>query len=329
MKSANKLIIVLITFLALATSAHAQSPREQLNQMAQQLQKTPNDNALREKIIKLSTSIKPAPAIPENAREPFVMGATVLKKASDPAGASKAVDLFTQALTIAPWFADAYYNRAMAREAAGQYEPAIGDLKLYLGFKLTDAERREAQDKIYSLKADAQLASTKKAEQDKIASAEAAKRDVITKIKNAVGNRTYEASVVSYNSDPRDIWSGVSQNELFGGGQYYVSSAVRHLRWKFFDDRVELWGRWGAHEDGAEYLECVGEPWGQDITSMRWFDGQMSDGTKSDIWREKRVWGHFDSSNGYFFLTKNGTKPFNDSEGDPNKRYIIERYKPL
>jgi len=160
MKITSQLFVAVFTLLALAASAHAQTPREQLNQMVQQLQKTPNDNALREKIIKLATSIKPAPAIPEEAREPFVMGATVLKKSGDPSGASKAVDLFTQALNIAPWYADAYYNRAMARQAAGQFEPAIDDLKLYLGFKLTDAERREAQDKIYSFKADAQLAST-------------------------------------------------------------------------------------------------------------------------------------------------------------------------
>ena len=176
MKTANKLIIFLITFLALATSAYALSPREELKQMVEQLQKTPNDNALRERIIKLAISIKPTPAIPEEAREPFVMGATVLKKASDVAGVSKAVDLFTQALNAAPWFADAYYNRAIAREAAGQFEPAIDDLKLYLEFKLTDVERREAQDKIYELKASAQLASAKKAEEVKAAAAAAAER---------------------------------------------------------------------------------------------------------------------------------------------------------
>ena len=174
MKTTSQLFIVVFTFLALAANADAQSPREQLQQMVEQLQKTPTDNALREKIIKLVQTLKPAPAISEEAREPFVMGATVLKKASDPAGASKAVDLFTQALTIAPWFAEAYYNRALARETAGLFEPAIDDLKLYLEFKLTDAERREAQDKIYSLKADAQLATAKKIEEAKAAAAKAA-----------------------------------------------------------------------------------------------------------------------------------------------------------
>jgi len=176
MKITVKLIIVAFALLALVASSNAQSPHEELQQMVEQLQKTPNDNALRTQIIKLAEGIKPVPAIPEEAREPFVMGATVLKRASDPVGASKAVDLFTQALTIAPWFADAYYNRAVAREAAGQFEPAIDDLKLYLEFKLTDAERREAQDKIYALKADAQLASAKKAVEVKAAAAAAAER---------------------------------------------------------------------------------------------------------------------------------------------------------
>jgi tetratricopeptide (TPR) repeat protein len=189
MKTTSKLIIFIFALLALTTSANAQTPREELQQMVEQLQTSPNDNALREKIIKLAISIKPAPAIPEEAREPFVMGATMLKKASDPAGASKAVDLFTQALNIAPWFADAYYNRAIAREAAGQYEPAIDDLKHYLGFKLTDSERREAQDKIYALKAEVQLASAKRVEEVKAATAERAKPDFSGRWGNDQSNR--------------------------------------------------------------------------------------------------------------------------------------------
>lgn len=69
MKTTSKLIIFILTFLVPATSTHAQSPREQLNQMAQQLQMTPGDNALREKTIKLATRIKPVPAIPEEEKQ--------------------------------------------------------------------------------------------------------------------------------------------------------------------------------------------------------------------------------------------------------------------
>jgi tetratricopeptide (TPR) repeat protein len=228
MSSTSKLFLYALTFLFLATSAYAQSPREQLQLLVEQLRANPNDNALRGRIIKQAQEITPAPAIPEEAREPFIMGTTVLKKASGPAGASKAVELFTQALTVAPWFADAYYNRSLAHETAGQFESAIDDLKLYLAFTLTDAERREAQDKIYSLKADAQLDATKKAEQSKIARAEEdkrqaqqAKRDVITQIKNAVGSRSYKSSTLSYSDQGEKVWGGVTQHELLSG-KYYL-----------------------------------------------------------------------------------------------------------
>jgi tetratricopeptide (TPR) repeat protein len=245
MRAISKLIIFVFTFLTLAASAYAQSPREELQHMVEQLQETPNDSALRKQVIQLAATLKPTPAIPEEAREPFVMGATVLKKAGDPAGVSKAVDLFTQALNVAPWFADAYYNRAIARETAGQFEPAMDDLKLYLEFNLSDAERREAQDKIYAFKADAQLASAKKAEQDKIAGAEEAKRqaqqakrDVITQIKNAVANRNYNNAVLSYSNDSRRMYDGVNQYELFGGGKYWLFGSYDYYIyfWKFFDE---------------------------------------------------------------------------------------------
>jgi hypothetical protein len=322
MKPTRKLIIFIFTFLALAASAYAQSPREELQQMVEQLRKAPNDPALRKQIIKLAQVIKPAPAIPEEAREPFVMGAAVLKRANDPAGAGKAVDLFTQALTVAPWFADAYYNRAIAREAAGQFEPAMDDLKLYLEFNLSDAERREAQDKIYALKADAQLASARKAEQDKIASAERdkaraqqAKRDVITQIKNLVGN----ASTVHAISYLKNSWTGgVNQRELFGDEMYYIFSMGSPRSWKFFDERVELWSRF---DNGIERKEYVGESHGDKITDMHW------------IWagaNEHRIWGYLDPNNGNLFLADvTAERPLNDAEFDPNRRYIYWLFKPM
>lgn len=329
MTSTRKLVF--LTFLALAASAYAQSPREQLKQMTQQLQKTPGDNVLREKIIKLATNIKPAPAIPEEAREPFVMGATVLKKTNDSAGVSKAVDLFTHAINLAPWFADAYYNRAMAHQSAGQYESAIDDLKLYLAFKLTDAERREAQDKIYALKADAQLASARKAEQDKIASAEEAKRqiqqakrDVITQIKSAVGNRNYNSSFLSH--DENSAWAGVNENELYGRGEktgqfyFYLYGNYDYYIyfWKFFDERVEVWV---TSNNGSQYCEVRGESWGPKITDMHWFNGCSPDSYK-------QMWGEFDLQSRQLYTAGVNGRPINDAEFDRNRRYSYTRYSP-
>lgn len=172
MRPIRKSLVLVFTTLALGSNVtipgHAQAAREELQQFSAQLQKTPSDSALREKVIKLAETLKPPPAIPEEARKPFVMGAALLKKASGPADAAKAAEWFTTAIEIAPWFADAYYNRAVARETAGQFSEAMDNLKTYLLFKLPAQERREVQDKIYALEVDAQLAATKKVEEEKV-----------------------------------------------------------------------------------------------------------------------------------------------------------------
>ncbi len=47
LKTIGKLIILILSLMALALSAYAQSPREQLQAMVEQLQKKPSDSALR------------------------------------------------------------------------------------------------------------------------------------------------------------------------------------------------------------------------------------------------------------------------------------------
>ena len=128
MKSTGKLTIFVITFLALATTAHAQSPREQLNQMVQQLQKNPGDNALREKIIKLGAKIRPA--ISAEAERRMVRGSVAFKGATSAAGYQDAAKEFEQATLAAPWYGDAYFNLGVAQDKAGNHEAALRSLKL-------------------------------------------------------------------------------------------------------------------------------------------------------------------------------------------------------
>lgn len=62
----------LIHFLALVTtlaSAQETNSSEQLTQWVGQLQKSPTDRALREKIIKLALELQPAPAVPPATRK--------------------------------------------------------------------------------------------------------------------------------------------------------------------------------------------------------------------------------------------------------------------
>ena len=182
MKLTMKLWFFFFGVLMLGSVAYAQSPREQLKQMVEQLQKTPKDNALREKIIKLATSIKPAPAIPEEARRHFVKAVTLQKEAKDIKGYEPAIAAYNQALLIAPWWPEAYFNLSVALESSGRFDEATSSLKLYIATGPNTADTRAAQDKIYALEA-------KKESAQKIAKAEQAKPDFSGRWGNDHSNR--------------------------------------------------------------------------------------------------------------------------------------------
>src|SRR5580658_6182063 len=114
------LVMILIGFLALSLTAQEQSAREQFNQLVQKLQSSPNDNGLREQIIKLARDLKPAPAIPEEARRSAVKGTVFKESATDRAGQMLAVAAFKEAVRIAPWWGEIYNDLAKVQELAGQ-----------------------------------------------------------------------------------------------------------------------------------------------------------------------------------------------------------------
>ncbi len=58
------LFLLAIVFLPLFSQVQAATPQQTLNQYISDLQKNPDDYALREKIIKHVQTMKPAPAIP-------------------------------------------------------------------------------------------------------------------------------------------------------------------------------------------------------------------------------------------------------------------------
>jgi tetratricopeptide (TPR) repeat protein len=99
-----------------------------------------------------------SPTIPEEARRHFVMGEMIFKEAKNADAFSLAAAEFTEAARLAPQWPDARYDLALAKEAAGDYSGAMADLKLYQQFKLTDAEARTVQDKIYAIEAKQKMA---------------------------------------------------------------------------------------------------------------------------------------------------------------------------
>lgn len=99
--------------------------RDILRQHLADLQKSPGDRALREKIIVLASGLTPPPAVPAEAKRPFFKAATFFKEAKDNAGFDLAIKSYKEALLLAPWWAEANYNLAQAQESAPIRGPLV------------------------------------------------------------------------------------------------------------------------------------------------------------------------------------------------------------
>ncbi len=179
MKQPRRLLIFVISFLALAMTAHAQSPREQLNQMVQQLQKNPGDNVLREKIIKLGVAVRPA--IPAEAERRMVRGSTAFKSATSAAGYQDAAKEFEQATMAAPWYGDAYFNLGVAQDKAGNHEAALRSLKLA---QMASPGSKEITNLIYEVEYRNEKARAPEAEATRLAALQKQKDEALFKSLN-------------------------------------------------------------------------------------------------------------------------------------------------
>ena len=175
MKFTMKLLGLIFGLLLLVNAANAESSREQFRQMVEQLQANPTDNALRENIIRLALKLKPAPAVPEEARRHFVKAVTLQKEAKSPEDYDLPIQEYRQALLLAPWWSDAYFDLASALELKQQYAEAIQNLKLSILASPEGPDARTAQDKVYALEAKSDV-QNKVLEKERSVAAEKAKR---------------------------------------------------------------------------------------------------------------------------------------------------------
>ena len=136
-------------------------PRAALVQLTAQLKDKASDTGTRRLIIKLAGEIKPPSAIPEEARKHFIEGEAIYKLAKNPAQAAMAAQSFTEALKVAPWWGDAYYNLGAAQELAEKYDQAEQAFNFYLLSNPSETEKRETQDRIYALGAKRRLLGAK------------------------------------------------------------------------------------------------------------------------------------------------------------------------
>lgn len=170
--------LLLSTALCCAFASHAQTatPQQVLQKYVSDLQRSPDDTALRERIIRHVQTMKKAPAIPEEARRYFVEGNALFKAAKDQKGYDLAIEAYRQCLLLAPWWPEANYNFAVALEFANRFDSSMNALKLYIVTNPGEEESRKAQDKIYEIGAKKIIAAREREDSTAKAAAEAKAR---------------------------------------------------------------------------------------------------------------------------------------------------------
>jgi tetratricopeptide (TPR) repeat protein len=156
---------MLVTALvAMPLAVPAQSPRAQLDQLVQQLQSKPDNDALRENIINLALTIKPSPVLPDEAERHMARGIAAFKGAQSVADYQDAVTEFSQATLVTPWYGDAYYNLGVAQDKAEQYDAALRSLKLA---QLASPSSKDIKDLSYQVEYRADRANSPEGKAEK------------------------------------------------------------------------------------------------------------------------------------------------------------------
>jgi tetratricopeptide (TPR) repeat protein len=135
--------LCIVIFSVISIQAQTLNPRDTLNQYISELQKKPNDYALRARIINFAREMKPAPAIPPDAEKFSSNAETIFKNAKSMADYTAAAREYDKALLIAPWVADYYYNLGVLYEKAVKPQEAKNNYEYYL---LAAPKARDAKD---------------------------------------------------------------------------------------------------------------------------------------------------------------------------------------
>jgi len=219
MKSRSILLELMLLALicVLAIPARAQTGNADFQQAVAAYQQSPND-ANAEKVIRMAASMDQLPPIPEEARRHFVRGTALFKDAKTMDDYDQVAGEFKQAVHLAPWWPEARYNYALVQEAAGVYDWAIKNLKLYLLFKLSDADARAAQDKIYGIEAKQEKAAKAKEEEHSPQAAAAREQQSFQDLLKKIDHRNYRGSGVVITVYGRHIaWCFTNFADYHGG----------------------------------------------------------------------------------------------------------------
>ena len=324
---------------AKAVAAHLSALQQGLlKQFLADLQKTPTNDALREKIIRLAVVMNPPPAAPEEVAMHEGAAEYAFQHAKTAAGFSDAAKEYEKALLIAPWLAADCFNCGVAYEQAGNPTEAVRSFSLYL---LAAPEAKDANDvrkRIGGLKyaaekatEEARVTAQKNAEEERQKRAaeerQRQNREALAELKRIVDGAeydVYEASLVPMMEGHRRP-TGANEQELPRAKWYGHPNREygRAFRYVFEEDRVLLCSFFLASgETARDSPDLIGTPHGPTIGDITW----ESCGVKQagDPVRPFRVWTKLDETNGDLYYSPD--RPL-DATYDPRVRYYYVLYK--
>ena len=126
-------VVVCLAQVPHARAAESASAREQVKflTLLSAVGDDPDNPALRSELIRFANGMAVKPKIPVEAKKYFIKAMAVHLDAVNDADFDKAARLYGQAIKIAPWWTQCYYNRARALEAANRHEEADEDKRFY------------------------------------------------------------------------------------------------------------------------------------------------------------------------------------------------------
>lgn len=141
-----------------------------------ELNQHPADNAQREKIIRQAAALDPPPPLPEDTQRFLARGKVAMSDAKQEVDFEDAAHQFRQAIDASPWYGPAYYNLAVALNAAADYEGARQNLNLYLAWTRDSADIKATKDLIYQLEYKQEKAAREQIARDAEAARQAQER---------------------------------------------------------------------------------------------------------------------------------------------------------
>ena len=222
-------VLLLIALLPVAPfSAAADNPSNQLQQLTAQLQKSPDDQGLREKIIALARTMNPPPQLPEEAERRMARGNAAFVGAKSASDYKDAVTEFQKATLAAPWYADAYYKVAQVNIKLEDYAGAAANLKFYLLAAPDASNAADAKTIMYEMEYKAEKVAKVQSDQlaaeqqraDEVRAQEAARSKVENALRGLDGGLWQLKDDDGYNADGshyRDSFSCLSQYIAING----------------------------------------------------------------------------------------------------------------